>query len=84
MAEKARRRQQINVPGGGERNPQTVCVAMVRLRPGTNVWFFSKQELLTMMQTVGESAQDINATMSRSEWLVWGSVQDSCVVNHDI
>ena len=84
MAEKARRRQQINVPGGGERIRQTVRVAMARLRPGTNVWFFSKPELLTMMQTVGESAQDINATMSRSEWLVWGSVQDSCVVNHDI
>lgn len=55
----------IYYTGGGERDFNAVWIAHVRLQWGSSVSFFSKPELMGMMQTVGESAWDINAAMDR-------------------
>lgn len=65
---------------GSGKSPQAVRIAHIRLSKGTNVWFFSKQEWLSMMQAVNEPRFDINSTMGRRDWIVWGAVPADCVL----
>ena len=55
--EAQRRRNQAFVPGGGQRIPNSVRTAHIRLSRGTNVWFFSRAEMLAMMATFGPQAR---------------------------
>ena len=74
----ARREKSRRIDSGRR---QAVRIAHIRLNNGTNVWFFSKQELLSMMQAVNEPAFDINRTMGRGEWMVWGAVPADCLLS---
>jgi hypothetical protein len=83
--EAQRRRYQLNVPDGGRRFPGTVRIAHVRLPWNTNVWAFSRAEMLSMMSFVGGQAHlDILRFSARGEWFVWGNVPDEFVLNRHL
>jgi len=64
-----------------ERSATSVRVAHVRLPHNTNVWAFSRQEMLNMVGALDNNTHDIFATSGTSEWFVWGSVPEHLVVN---
>ncbi|KAK4504547.1 hypothetical protein PRZ48_005463 [Zasmidium cellare] len=55
--EAQRRRGQKIVPGGLQRDPDSVRIAHVRLQREANVFFFSRDEMLEMMQCFGGNAR---------------------------
>lgn len=80
--EQQRRRNQPYVRDVGRRNPRSVRIAHVRLSRNTNVWAFSRAEMLSMMGTFGHEAQlQTMRTSAPSEWFVWGVVPDEFVQN---
>jgi len=80
--EQQRRRSQTYVPGVGRRIPESVRIAHVRLPRNTNVWAFSRAEMLSMMGTFGHQAQlEMSRVSAPSEWFVWGAVPDEYVQN---
>lgn len=82
--EAQRRMQQLHVSGGYLRNPNSVRIAHVRLPRGTNVWFFSRSEMLRMMEGFGShAANGMHRVSHPDEWYVWGDVPDENVVNRD-
>lgn len=79
-----RRRLNTYIPGGRRRDPNSVRVAHVRLPRGTNVWFFSRSEMLRMMQTLGgTAAMNMLQVSHPNEWYVWGDVPDENVENRN-
>jgi hypothetical protein len=72
----AQRRRRMYTPGRG-----AVRIAHVRLSLGTNVWFFSRQEMLAMMRAVDDYGMDLVSCSGRTEWFVWGRVPDEYVVD---
>lgn len=68
----------------GSRPPDTVHIVVVDLKNGQDLWANNKQEIMEMMQAFGDTAFDINATMGRNEWLVWGCVLPQYVAGHVI
>ena len=80
--EQQRRRSQTYVPSIGRRTPESVRIAHVRLPRNTNVWAFSRAEMLSMMGTFGHQAQlEMSRVSAPSEWFVWGAVPDEYVQN---
>lgn len=74
------------VPRVGWWDPNSVRVAHVRLFRGTNVWVFSREEMLNMMGTFGTAARREMFQMSHlDEWFVWGAIRETDVYNrHDL
>lgn len=82
--EAQRRRKQEYIPGGGRRDPDSVRIAHVRLFRGTKVWFFSRDQMLRMMQCFGWNAAYQMTTCSHpDEWYVYGDVPDEHVQNRN-
>lgn len=80
--EQQRRLHQTFVPGGGHRDGNSVRIAHVRLPRDTNVWAFSRAEMLDMMGVFGQPAQHQTfRTSGPSEWFVWGVVPKDLVQN---
>lgn len=83
--EQQRRRNQPYVRDVGRRIPGSARIAHVRLLRNTNVWAFSRAEMLSMMGTFGDQAQlQTFRTSARSEWFVWGFVPDEFVQNRHL
>lgn len=83
--EQQRRRNQTFVSNVGPRNPESVRIAHVRLSRNTNVWAFSRAEMLSMMGTFGSQMQmEMSQVSAPSEWFVWGVVPDECVQNRHL
>lgn len=81
LTEQQRRRGQTFVPNVGQRDPASVRVAHVRLPQNTNVWCFSRAEMLNMMETFGSKTQwQMIPVSGQSEWFVWGAVPDHLVL----
>jgi hypothetical protein len=77
-----RRRSHLFVQGVGRRDPNSVRIAHVRLSRGTNVWAFSRLEMLDMMDVFGSSARrDMFLTSGASEWFVWGGIPEALIQN---
>lgn len=82
MREQQRRLNQPFVPNVGHRDGNSVRIAHVRLPQGTNVWAFSRAEMLQMMGTHGGQAQlDMLRISEPSQWFVWGVVPEALVQN---
>lgn len=86
MADAARaqhhRRSRPFVSGGIYRDPNSVRIAHVRLPRGTNVWAFSRAEMLDMMGVFGNAARlEMLRTSGANEWFVWGVVPEALVQN---
>lgn len=80
--EQQRRRSQTSVLQVGRRRPESVRIAHVRLPQNTNVWVFSRAEMLRMMGIFSPQAQfELSGVSAPSEWFVWGVVPDECVQN---
>ena len=85
--EDAQREQQRrrNQPYVGRRIRGPVRIAHVRLLPNTNVWAFSRAEMLNMMGIFSNQAQQQTfSTSAPSEWFVWGFVPDEFVQNRHL
>lgn len=81
VREQRRRHSQLH----GTRTPQSSRIAHVRLPRNTNVWAFSRAEMLSMMGTFGPQAQvEMSQVCARSEWFVWGAVPDELVQNRHL
>ncbi|KAK5165728.1 uncharacterized protein LTR77_008651 [Saxophila tyrrhenica] len=95
LAEVQRRRWEVKVPGPtkpGELEPTmrdrdvtSVRMAHVRLHPGTEVYFFSRAEMLEMMEVHPEVGMEqyVLEHSVPSEWFVWGYVREECVENRE-
>jgi hypothetical protein len=71
--EQQRRRNHTHV-GASYRSPESVRIAHVRLPRNTNVWAFSRAEMLSMMGIFGNRAQlQTLSNSAPSEWFVVGS-----------
>ena len=82
IREQQRRCNQPFVYNVGYRTPGSVRIAHVRLLQNTNVWAFSRAEMLSMMGIFGGQAQlETLKTSAPSEWFVWGVIPDECVQN---
>lgn len=82
--EAQRRAQQLHVPGGYRRDPNSIRIAHVRLLRGTNVWVFSRSEMLRMMKSFGgTAAYDMLRVSHPHEWYVWGDVPKENVENRN-
>lgn len=82
--EARRRRNQAWVAGVGPRNPASVQIARVRLLRGTNVWAFSRGEMLSMMGAFGQAARlELLRVSTPGEWFVWGCVPEMAVINRE-
>lgn len=80
--EQQRRRNQTFVNNVGRRIPESVSIAHVRLPRNTNVWAFSRAEMLSMMGTFSHQTKlEMSQVSAPSEWFVWGAVPDECVQN---
>lgn len=79
IRERNRRRGQTNVPKGEHRDASSVRVAHVRITPNSNIWAFSRNEMLAMMSSFGMPVFDIMASSHPNEWFVWGDVPDQLV-----
>ncbi|KAK1613522.1 hypothetical protein BDP81DRAFT_443702 [Colletotrichum phormii] len=78
--EQQRRRDKTYVSHVGYRRPESVRIAHVRLQRNTNVWVFSRAEMLRMMRTFGRQAElEMAQSSALGEWFVWGVVPDECV-----
>ena len=82
LHEQQRRLTQPFVRHAGRRRAPSVQIAHVRIPRGTNVWAFSRQEMLDMIGTFGHVARMEMFRMSGvSEWFVWGVVPETLVQN---
>nr|POF18006.1 hypothetical protein CFP56_13417 [Quercus suber] len=82
VAEQQRRMNQPFVSGVGYRNRHSVRIAHVRLARDSNVWVFSRQDLLNMMQTnFPASVRELWVSSGPQEWFVWGTVPETFVYN---
>jgi hypothetical protein len=72
----AQRRRSMNTPRRG-----SVRIVHVRIPLGTDVWFFSRQEMLDMMRALNDYSLDLMTCSGPTEWFVWGRVPEEYVVD---
>ncbi|KAM0704590.1 hypothetical protein Q7P35_008824 [Cladosporium inversicolor] len=58
-----------------------VRIAHINIPQGSNVWFFSRQEMLDMMRALGDYGVDLMSCSGSTEWFVWGRVWQECVLD---
>lgn len=80
LNERRRRRNQLYVLGVGHRILGSIRVAHVRLPRYTDVWVFSRIEMLGMMGAFSHQAGlEMLEESAPSEWFVWGDVPNTLV-----
>ena len=58
-----------------------VRIAHINIPRGSNVWFFSRQEMLGMMRALGDYDVDLMSYSGSTEWFVWGRVPQKYVMD---
>lgn len=77
-----RRRSQLWAPGVGQRNLNSIRIAHIRLPRNTNVWAFSRAEMLDMMGTFGSKVRlELSGVSGVDEWFVWGAIPENLILN---
>nr|POF06889.1 hypothetical protein CFP56_31513 [Quercus suber] len=81
--EQRRRQRQHFVAGVGYREADSVQIAHVRLSRDSNVWLFSRAEMLGMMKKVTwpMAVHNLWLTSGAQEWFVWWNVPEQFVQN---
>jgi hypothetical protein len=72
----AQRRRNLHQQGRGP-----IRIAHVRLPRGSNVWSFSREEMLGMMNALNNNDWQLMAFSGAREWFVWGFVPDRFVLD---